>query len=145
MTNKPLQFYLTFSLIQKPIFTTSGSTVMTENRRVTSYGNRHDNVQCTKTGTPMNPVEGLRTVWRCCSKNLLTRNILGCGMIKYVVMETILFVNKGSVIICRLLESIRESILFVCLPVFVKKIQNFVSVFEVSFYTFDTLKRKTIC
>lgn len=46
------------------------------------------------------------------------------GMIKYVVMETILFVNKGSVIICRLLESIRESILFVCLPVLVKKFKT---------------------
>lgn len=110
-TNKSQLFFYSIS-IQKPIFTTSGWTLMIQNGRDTSYGNLHDNLQCTKTGTPMNPVGEPRTVWRCCSKNTLTNNILGSGMIKYVVMKTILFVKKGSMIIFRSRESITEPILF---------------------------------
>lgn len=115
--NKSQLFFYSIS-IQKPIFTTSGWTLMIQNGRDTSYGNLHDNLQCTKTGTPMNPVGEPRTVWRCCSKNTLTNNILGSGMIKYVVMKTILFVKKGSMIIFRSRESITEPILFLCFFLF---------------------------
>lgn len=125
-TNKSQLFFYSIS-IQKPIFTTSGWTLMIQNGRDTSYGNLHDNFQYTKTGTSMNPVGGPRTVWRCCSKNTLTNNILGSGMIKYVVMKTILFVKKGSMIIFRSHEPITVPILFLvffCLQLLVKKITD---------------------
>lgn len=147
-TNKSQLFFYSIS-IQKPIFTTSGWTLMIQNGRDTSYGNLHDNLWYTKTGTPMNPVGEPRTVWRCCSKNTLTNNILGSGMIKYVVMKTILFVKKGSMIIFRSHEPITEPILFLCFFLFTiaskKKIQKFASVFEVTFLiykiTFLTTKK----
>lgn len=125
-TNKSQLFFYSIS-IQKPIFTTSGWTLMIQNGRDTSYGNLHDNLWYTKTGTSMNPVGGPRTVWRCCSKNTLTNNILGSGMIKYVVMKTILFVKKGSMIIFRSHEPITVPILFLvffCLQLLVKKITD---------------------